>query len=207
MPAQRCASILVLSAALLCACSGPEENPPADRVTIDAEQDAAVDSGRVEVLTFERSIIRRRKEGRAYTQRSISLPQFAGEIASVQRINASLRHLALHWPTLPQPGRDSPAEVAALMREVGDQIATIDPGECPTMTELESLDGLLSDTASLGESMFSHDEAYFSITIVRLDAEIVVLHLEILDATGATTHDYEGELTLDLRTGKAINPR
>lgn len=207
--------LVIVTAILLCQCSerdpvvseGESAASTEDPVVLDGEAQA-VESGRVEILTVERHLLHRTRVGTRRIQRSVTLPQLVGEGTGVERINGFLRHLALHWPTLPQTGRTSAEEAAGLMREIGEKASALRREDWPTKKQIELLEGLLPvEYFGQEEHFSSHDEADFRIGIVRLADEQIVLHLEVFDASGATTRGNEGELTLDLRSGNAIHPR
>lgn len=207
--------LFAVATAFLVACSGPGDTTPGRDLTVEPRdppaldgEAQAIDSGRVEVLTVERHLLQRTGEGTRRIQRSVTLPQLVGEGTGVERINGFLRHLALHWPTLPQTGRSSAEEAAGLMREIGEKASALRREDWPTKKQIELLEGLLPvEYFGQEEHFSSHDEADFRIGIVRLADEQIVLHLEVFDASGATTRGNEGELTLDLRSGNAIHPR
>jgi len=205
---------VILTTVLLCNCSeqapaepGPSREPAAssgESTALDGELEA-IESGRAEILTAERHLIRRGREGIERVQYSVTLPQLVGGEGGIMRINGFLRHLALDWPRLPRAGRDSPEEAAALMRAIAEGASTLRPEDWPARAQLESLEDLISEGYFGEEEILPHQEdSTFSIRIVRLDADNVVLHLDLHSAGGALSIGYEGEITLDLRSGNVV---
>ena len=212
-------SFFVLAATFLCACSEPERviperespAPAGDPQAIDGAQEA-IDSGRAEIFHFEHVAERRNSTGTMRVLRSVTFPQFAGDEPGLKRINGFLRHLAFEWPALPWIGQSSPAESAKQMSEVGQMAATLEPGDWPSLAQVESMakaesmNGPFPAEFLATELYPSQDEASFGIHILRMDSGTLTLHLEIFDASGVRPSYNEGELTLDLRTGEAIEP-
>jgi hypothetical protein len=201
--------------AFLGACSGPDrespgtESPPPAEGTQSSIRDEAPEAppAGAETFHFDRTAVRRTGSETMTPRRSVTFPHLTGDEPGVPRINGFLRHLALHWPLLPRPGRSSPSQSAAMMREVGNLAATLGPDDWPAMSRLESLDPLVP--GGFADEAFhpSHDESSLTIGIRKLDESRITLWVEIFDASGATTRGNEGELTLDLHSGAAIPPR
>lgn len=205
---------VILTAVLLCNCSdqepadpGPSREPASlsgEPTALDGEHEV-IESGRAEILTAERHLIRRGREGIERVQCSVTLPQLVGDEDGIVRINGFLRHLALDWPRLPRAGSDSPEEAAALMHAIAEGASNLRPEDWPARAQLESLEGLVPEGYFGEEEILPHQEdSTFSIRIVRLDADKVVLHLDLHSAGGALSIGYEGEFTLDLRSGDVV---
>jgi hypothetical protein len=176
---------------------------PADAPATDGEAEA-VASGRAEIFVVERHLLRRGRDGIERVQVGVTLPQLIGDEGGIARINGILRHLALDWPTLPRTGHLSPEEADRLMRSLAATVSSLRPEDWPARIRLESLEGHIPPGFFGGEAAFQHqEESSFAIRIIRLDAEAVVLGLE-MHAVAATSHYYEGQITLDLHNGELV---